>query len=115
MISVRVSGERGHADHGWLSSWRTFSFVQRMSAGTGVAHGEFNHAADRTTHFLQTWLLPSRTGMRLAYLHVVRGDLDVNGRHLGAGDAAGFQDEREVSLAGTHEVEVLLFDLAPSA
>jgi len=50
---------------------------------------------------------------RLAYLHVVRGTVDVNGRRLLAGDAAEFVNESEVSLAGTDECEVLLFDLAP--
>ncbi len=231
MISLRPAHERGHANHGWLDSWHSFSFadyrddrhvhwgplrvinedrvaagqgfgthshrdmeiisyvlegslghkdsmgnaanivpgeVQRLSAGTGITHSEYNYSATGTTHFLQIWIIPKYLGVqpgydqkhfdarekrgrlklvvsgdgaegsvaiqqdarmyaglfdggetaelalapgRLGYVHVVRGQVVVNGMPLGAGDALRYRDEAQVSIAHGLGAEVLVFDL----
>jgi redox-sensitive bicupin YhaK (pirin superfamily) len=229
MITIRRGEDRGHADHGWLDTYHTFSFadyhdpehmgfralrvinedrvaagrgfgthghrdmeiisyvlegalahrdsigtdgvirpgdVQRMSAGTGVMHSEMNGSDSEPAHFLQIWILPERRNItpgyeqksiddeqrrgrlhlvagpergngavtihqdvrlytalldgqsathdfdygRYGWIQVARGEAEVNGQRLKAGDGAAIADENSVTIAGTG-AEVLLFDL----
>ena len=169
IISYVLSGELAHKDSMGNVKGIPPGDVQRMSAGTGVQHSEFNHAEGQTTHFLQIWIEPNVTGIppsyeqksfpdsdkrgtlrlvaspdgaqgsvtihadarihaglfdgdeaadmaldpqRKTYVHLVRGELQVNGQALKAGDALKLDAESRLQLSHGKAAEVLVFDLA---
>ncbi|MBA3593828.1 MAG: pirin family protein [Pseudomonadota bacterium] len=170
IISYVMSGAIGHKDSMGNGASIPPGDVQRMSAGRGIQHSEFNHAADATTHLLQIWIAPNVTGIapgyeqktfapadkrgklrlvashdgaqgsvtihadaslyaglfdgderaelaldpaRKSYVQLVRGELQVNGQTLAAGDAAKLESEDRLQLSHGKDAEVLVFDLAP--
>ena len=168
ILSYVLAGELAHQDSMGNGSTIRPGDVQRMSAGSGVRHSEFNPSASAPVHFLQIWILPREKGLvpsyeqkhfaagqkrgrlaliaspdaaegsvrihqdarlyaglldgaeraslelspgRLAYVHVVRGSVSVNGVALAGGDALELTAAAAIALADGHDAEVLVFDL----
>src|SRR5271155_3303478 len=63
IISYVVSGALKHEDSMGHAAVMKAGEVQRISAGTGIAHSEFNNSPTEVVYFLQIWLLPSRKGL----------------------------------------------------
>ncbi len=80
IISYVLEGELAHRDSMGNGSVIRPGDVQRMSAGSGVRHSEYNHATDRTTHFLQIWIEPNVTGISPSYEEKRFSDDDKQGR-----------------------------------
>jgi hypothetical protein len=172
ILTVVLEGALEHRDSSGVRTVLRAGDVQRMSAGRGVMHSEWNDSEHDPVRFLQIWLLPERWGLapdheeargvfpvddgadeglrllvardaaeadlrigqdaaihggrvagetvvrhgvaegRGVWVQVVRGEIEVNGTPLEAGDALAIEDEGEVTVAGRPAGDFLLFDLA---
>jgi len=168
IISVVLGGGLEHRDSLGTGSVIRPGDVQRMSAGSGIQHSEFNASKTEPVHFLQIWIQPDRLNIapgyeqkhfdadsrrgrlrllasgdgrdgsltmrqnadlygsvlaagdvvehafapsRRGWVQVARGEIDVNGQRLFAGDGVAIESEQALRIVAANEAEFLVFDL----
>jgi redox-sensitive bicupin YhaK (pirin superfamily) len=108
IISYVLTGELAHQDSLGNVKGIPPGDVQRMSAGTGVQHSEFNHAAGLETHFLQIWILPNRLDVAPSYEQKTIPLAAKRGRLALVASPEGLQDA--VQIHADAQVYAGLFD-----
>ncbi|MFC7410496.1 pirin family protein [Hydrogenophaga atypica] len=113
IISYVLSGELAHKDSMGNVKGIPPGEVQRMSAGTGVMHSEFNHAPNQQTHFLQIWIEPKFTGVKPGYEQKAFAEAEKRGRLRLVASRTGA--EGSVSMNADAALYAGLFDGAEQA
>ncbi len=108
IVTYVLSGALAHKDSLGTGAVIEAGDVQRMSAGRGVQHSEFNHAPDATTHLLQIWILPSEHGIEPGYEQKQFAAADKRGRLRLVASPDG--REGSVTLHADASIRAGLFD-----
>lgn len=119
IISYVLSGSLGHEDSMGNGSTIHPGEVQRMSAGTGVVHSEWNHSKTEPVHFLQIWILPDQRGIAPGYEqrafepHEVRDRLRLVGSRDGRGGSVTIHQDVSLYVSRLSEGSRVTHTLAP--
>lgn len=119
IISWVLEGALAHRDSTGGGGTLRPGEVQRMSAGTGVTHSEFNGSAEAPVHFLQVWIVPDRAGHRPSYEQAAvpaearRGRLALIAAPEGAGGATTIHQDARVYATLLDGTERVTHPLAP--
>jgi redox-sensitive bicupin YhaK (pirin superfamily) len=89
IISYVIEGALAHRDSMGTGATIVPGEIQRMSAGTGVTHSEYNHEKERLTHFLQIWIIPRYQGIKPGYEQKAFSAAEKRGRLRLVGSADG--------------------------
>ena len=108
IISYVLSGELAHEDSMGNVKGIPPGDVQRMSAGSGVTHSEFNHAKDQTTHFLQIWIEPNVAEIEPSYEQKTIPVIEKDGKLLIIASPSG--NDGAVKIHADAKVYAGLFD-----
>jgi len=107
IISYVVAGALKHQDSMGHTAVMKTGDVQRISAGTGITHSEYNNSRREPVHFLQIWLVPSRNGLEPDYAQQSFADAPLNKLTL-----ACSQDGREQSIKINQDVDLFVGKLS---
>src|ERR1700679_2335120 len=104
IISYVVSGALEHKDSLGTKAVMRAGDVQRISAGTGVVHSEYNASADKPVHFLQIWIVPDERGVKPQYAEKSFANAEPGKLHLiaskaGRGGSLLIHQDADVSVA----------------
>ncbi|MEN6603649.1 MAG: pirin family protein [Bryobacteraceae bacterium] len=119
IITYVLEGALKHKDSMGNGSVIRPGEVQRMSAGTGITHSEYNDSSTEAVHFLQIWIRPSRKGIQPGYEQrdfserLAGGQLIAVASGNGSADAVHIQQDAEVYAARIKPASTVVHELAP--
>jgi len=109
IITYVLEGALAHQDSMGTSSAIRPGEVQRMSAGSGVTHSEFNHSQTEAVHLLQIWIMPDKKGIKPSYEQTAFPDAEKRGKLR----LVASRDGREGSVSINQDAELYATLLEP--